>query len=373
MTGAHAAGDRLGFLDVARGLAALLVLVEHCLERCLPAYFKWAPAHVCLGKVGVLVFLIVSGFIIPASLEQGGSNARFWLRRFFRLFPAYWFSLLLAGACHGLGYGVTSATAGQWLLNVTMLQGFFKAPPVWGVFWTLQLELVIYAACSVLFTFDLLKRPGLLASLALAAYGACALTAALRDGRPAGFGGRQALYYAPLVGLVAQRYSAERTGYGRLLAVVLGQAGLALGTWAFNCVLHPADGDGAMLREMAWTWGAAYSVFFLLLAARPLRMPAVACWLGRVSYSVYLVHLFVLLWLPDWPVWALLPTLLAGTLALSALTYRFVELPGIALGRALERRWLPTRARASQTSHEARVSESLPGGRGSTQEMRAVA
>src|SRR6516165_2700913 len=136
MTDAARPQERLGFLDVARGLAALLVLLSHA--------FGHVPGAAALGRAGVVLFLVVSGFIIPASLEQGGSNARFWLRRFFRLFPAYWFSLLLAGACHGLGYGVTSATAGQWLLNVTMLQGFFKAPPVWGVFWTLQLELVIY-------------------------------------------------------------------------------------------------------------------------------------------------------------------------------------------------------------------------------------
>src|SRR6266480_3962126 len=81
---------RLGFLDVARGLAALLVLLSHA--------FGHLPAAAALGRTGVLLFLVVSGFIIPASLEQGGSNARFWLRRFFRLFPLYWASIALAYA-----------------------------------------------------------------------------------------------------------------------------------------------------------------------------------------------------------------------------------------------------------------------------------
>src|SRR5947209_2434707 len=92
-----------------------------------------------LGKIGVILFLVISGFIIPVSLEQGGSNARFWLRRFFRLFPAYWLSILLAYLSTRCGRAVTGVQGWDWLVNLTMLEGFFGRPLVCGVFWTLQL------------------------------------------------------------------------------------------------------------------------------------------------------------------------------------------------------------------------------------------
>jgi peptidoglycan/LPS O-acetylase OafA/YrhL len=337
------ARQRLAFLDVARGVAALLVLTEHGLEYVQPGYGEWALTHVFLGKVGVLLFLVVSGFIIPASLEQGGSNARFWLRRFFRLFPAYWLSILLACACGCCGLRVTKASPGEWLLNVTMLQGFFSCCNVWGVFWTLQLELVIYGACSLLFALGLLRRPAWIAGLALGGYAACALAGSLLESKPVGLGGTRFLYFAPMIGLVAQRCSAARLSPWALAALVLGQALFLLTAWEINRTWYPSDEGERILRELVATWGCTYALFFLLFAARHWPMPAFACWLGRISYSVYLFHMLVLvLLLPThWPTWAFLPSLFAGTLALSAVTYRFVELPAIVLGRTLEQRWLP--------------------------------
>jgi peptidoglycan/LPS O-acetylase OafA/YrhL len=351
MPGAVLAKERLAFLDVARGLAALLVLVEHGLESCVPGYEGWGYDYVYLGKVGVLVFLIVSGFIIPVSLEQGGSNARFWLRRFFRLFPAYWLSILLAYGCCCLGRGPQSTATEDWILNLTMLQGFFSRPHVWGVFWTLQLELVIYATCSLLFALRLLSRPGWVAGLVLAIYAASTFGGALLAAKPVGLGGIRFLYFAPLVGLLGQRCWAGRLRWGRLAAFVLGQAALLPAAWGFNHALFSGDGSGDWLRQTAVTWGIGYTIFFLLLAARQRRLPAAACWLGRISYSVYLFHLIIIVWLPaQWPAWAFLATLVPASLGLAELTYRLVEAPGIVLGRALERRWLPAPARPTSAS-----------------------
>ena len=87
---------RLDFLDVARGSAALLVLLEHGFPQCFPQYLEFSLANIVLGQAGILVFFMISGFVIPKSLESGQSNTTFWQRRFFRLFPVYWFSIALA-------------------------------------------------------------------------------------------------------------------------------------------------------------------------------------------------------------------------------------------------------------------------------------
>jgi peptidoglycan/LPS O-acetylase OafA/YrhL len=340
--------ERLGFLDVARGVAALLVLVFHGLGLWCPGYTPWALAHFNIGQIGVVLFLLVSGFIIPVSLEQGGSNARFWLRRFFRLFPLYWLSIALGFAAERARvYSPGFEGPGGWLLNLTMLQGFFNQAPVWGVFWTLQLELVIYATCSILYAAGLLKRAAGIAGLVFAAYAVMGVARPALTGSPFGLYGPRFLYLAPIVGLVAQRYWSGQLGRGRFVALLMVHFLGVPAVWLVNHAVMAERMTVACLCEWAVSWGSACGCFFLLLVARDRTMPTAACWLGRVSYSIYLLHPLVLILLPGrgWPWWAGLPALVGATLLLSEGTYRFVEAPGIALGRALEQRWLPARRR----------------------------
>lgn len=369
------AKERLGFLDVARALAALVVLAEHVLGACLPEVWRASPAFGHLGRVGVILFLLVSGFIIPASLAQGGSNARFWLRRFFRLFPAYWLSIAVAYlACWRTGSFVSEVPGLQptdWLLNLTMLQGFVGRPHVWGVFWTLQIELTIYAACSLLFATGLLRRVGPIAWLALAGYVLLGLARPFVDGKPFGIGGQRFLYFAPLVGLVAHHFCTGHLGRSVFRAWTLLLPGSLIGVWYVNHSLYPSAMTTACLWEFVWTWGSAGGCFLLLLAVRGRTMPAVGCWLGRISYSVYLLHPFVLLVVSQtrWPAWLAIPGAVLGTLTLAELSYRFVERPGIALGRVIER-WLtpipapapvqPLQTRMHRTGPRSPVAPALP-------------
>jgi peptidoglycan/LPS O-acetylase OafA/YrhL len=346
MPSAASAKNRLAFLDVARGLAALLVLVGHGLLLCVKGEGWQLFSHV-LGQIGVILFLVISGFIIPVSLEQSGSNARFWLRRFFRLFPAYWLCILLTYGCARLGVPAAGVKGWDWVVNLTMLQGFFNRPLVSIVFWTLQLELVIYVACSVLFSIGLLNRPAPLAVLALVVYGMGGLVGSLLEDKPIGVGGKRFLYFAPMMGLLAQHCFSGRLARRTVLALVLGQTALVLGPAVYNVLRYP-DSDMTWLRQALLYWGGAYTLFFLLLAAHRRTMPAMACWLGRVSYSLYLLHMLVLysLQLTHWPVWVVLPILFGLSFLVAELGYRFVEVPGIALGRALERRLWPVAAPA---------------------------
>lgn len=150
--------SRLSWIDAARGLAALGVAIMHMFEK-LRIYF---PAEdllkeggvlgfllsdvLNLGKIGVVVFFLISGYVIPFSLAKG-TLKQFILSRFFRLYPAYWLSILLAVLILGSGTSV------QILANFTMFQRFFGIADLVGVYWTLQIELVFYFTCAVLFFF----------------------------------------------------------------------------------------------------------------------------------------------------------------------------------------------------------------------------
>src|SRR2546423_14858364 len=86
------ASQRLNILDLLRGIASLSVCWFHLTngnEHFLPP--GWLRASGEYGWVGVNVFFVISGFIIPYSLFQSGYRlrdyGRFFLKRILALGP----------------------------------------------------------------------------------------------------------------------------------------------------------------------------------------------------------------------------------------------------------------------------------------------
>jgi peptidoglycan/LPS O-acetylase OafA/YrhL len=76
-TAAAGTGNRLAWLDVLRGLAALAVVFNH-FGYFVPAGLKNPVNHwFNSGDYGVFVFFLISGYIVPASLERKGSVRTF--------------------------------------------------------------------------------------------------------------------------------------------------------------------------------------------------------------------------------------------------------------------------------------------------------
>ncbi len=97
--GVHEKSSRLGWLDGLRGVAAVAVAVHHATFVYTPhareALLQWFNP----GFWGVMVFFLISGYIIPASLERHGDVSRFWTSRIFRIYRSgplglpYWLCL----------------------------------------------------------------------------------------------------------------------------------------------------------------------------------------------------------------------------------------------------------------------------------------
>lgn len=147
----------MSWLDALRGLAAMVVVFEHSLDVLLPEVRRGASPWFDFGRYGVFVFFLVSGYVVPFSLERRGSVRHFWAGRVFRLYPAWFVSaaLALALGSAGLSYGLPAALGERpWastLAHLTMLQDLLGVPNIVNVYWTLSYEMVFYLLVTAMF------------------------------------------------------------------------------------------------------------------------------------------------------------------------------------------------------------------------------
>lgn len=333
--------SRLAFLDALRGVAVGLVLVEHVGELLVPGVRALATSVVQLGQMGVLVFFLCSGFIVPASLERGrGSRLAgvrsFWRGRLFRLYPMYWLSLVAALVLTGLGRYTPPAGVGgrAWLVDTTMVQGLVGLPDVIGVYWSLAFELIFYLAVSALFLAGLHRRSVALSLTASAVCLALAVVARPVLDRHVPLG--VFCVVTMFAGTVVHRW---HSGVVRLrTALLCVTTALASGTALLAAVLLGHDEPAALgtrsFGPMLVAWVGAYAVFGVGLVLRHRRPPRWLVRLGVVSYAAYLLHPLVLAAIPragtavgTAVVW------LGLTLVLSQVCHRGIEQPAIRLGR----------------------------------------
>jgi len=122
----------------------------------------------------------------------------------------------------------------------------------------------------------------------------------------------------------------------------LSLAGLVV---AYDRMIEPNEG----LFRLYVPYGLGIFGFLVLAQWVRLRGPLLV-WLGTISYSIYLFHpvvMYPLLWLVKhdasgllrgWPLWLYMVMTLPGIVAVSALTYRWVEQPAMRLGSRLARK-----------------------------------
>jgi peptidoglycan/LPS O-acetylase OafA/YrhL len=346
---------RLDFLDALRGVAVGLVLLQHVGEQLVPAVrtFTWSALQ--LGQLGVMIFFLCSGFIIPATLERrpdaprGDALRSFWISRMFRLYPLFWVSLAGASILVVAGLYQPTAPLGahDWLANATMLPGLLGSPRALEVYWTLAYEMVFYLAVSSLFLIGWHRRS---VALSFAGSAICLTVAVLADplfGRPAPLG--LFCLASMFTGTVFYRW---HSGEVRLRTVFCCVAVVLTSGTALLTSVHVGNRAAEEPGFTAYltSWLAAYAIFGVGLALRHYAVPGWWLRLGRISYSVYLVQALVLIAIPATPfplltgiVWV------AAPLAISEVTYRFVERPAVRLGRRCAARWVPGRSPASSS------------------------
>ncbi|WP_169951238.1 acyltransferase [Microbispora sp. H11081] len=379
--------SRLAWLDALRGVAAPAVALHHSGWTFVPGVWAEIDRRVDVGTWGVFVFFLVSGYIIPASLERRGDLRAFWTGRACRLLPLLLVALALALLLAYAGVFETSPGLGDRppplvaLANLTMLQELLGVPSVIGVMWTLSYEMAFYLMTVGLFAVRQAHRPApIAAALAVAAVplgllmpgatinGGADLVAAvlgvavvavvavtvLANGRLR----TAAAVTGGLLGL-ALVILGSRIGAGEGLviaatmfagtAVHRAERGMLRWRWAVAALLTVLACGVLVAPDPAWASALVLAVgfFTLVFALRRRSFPRWLAYLGVISFSLYLLHPLLLRIVPNLPVFFLV------LLVLGHVAYRLVEAPGQRLGRRLNQRRRPATGPGAARSERA--------------------
>ena len=367
--------SKIASLEALRGLLALWVVISHVTARIVSdATIRNAHLQAILEPlIPVYVFMILSGFVIFGLLERerppmGG----FILRRFFRLAPLYFAVLIVAANLTGfelrtldnlfwrnihvydaikIHHETMDYFWQHFAAHALLLHGLI--PETWlkdanftflSQGWSISLEWQFYLLAPLVFWLALKKRYVLLGGAV------AALLALAWLGVPSiGFLPNQLWYFA--LGIASFYLYRRADLLGRMDGRIHDTGLLAVCVLLYFVLREPLPVivwllvlDAIILRRAGATKSAIAAGVSGLLE-RPLLQR-----LGEISYSVYLVHIPILYavfravtWLDPhmggWKFLAIaLPVTIAVTLGVAAMTYRWIEQPGIALGRRLARR-----------------------------------
>lgn len=290
------------------------------MERSFEAggYYADSLETINLGRFGVILFFLISGFVIPPTIK---SVPTFAVNRAFRLLPALWLSIAVL-----LVLGVSDARLSDVPLNMIMLAWCFDVSEVSSVYWTLSVELAFYVFCAAMFHAGYLERTVPIALIAIALAFISVVT-----------GNERWLFGTVLLAGILIHKTIANGDVGPLLAgVTIAFVGASVSV-AFR------QGPG-FLSTVPMLSGMLMPlpVFALALAFRdqPVWWPFV--YLGTISYSVYLFQDLALKAVPA----SLIGPVLACALIIPIATavYHLVEAPMIAFGRRLNRSAAPARS-----------------------------
>ncbi len=365
-------GPRLHELDSLRGLAALSVVACHCLKVRTGVGFGWLLwllDHTPLGIVragheAVILFFVLSGFVLAALPFLNGPvrYRAFLAKRVCRIYLPYYVALALAILMAQAVGGARVPGVGSWfniawtspltpkllLQHVALLPSFPNAtlnPAIWSLVHEMRVSLLFPVLLLLVRRFSWWKSLALGGLTSFVGYGTwIALREFLHINWDYTLTGHCLAFF--IIGILLARHRSALVE--RMRACSARRKWLLLGI-AVLCYT-PAFWLDANLHVRGLEWPmdwltAGGSALFIVIALSSTRASWVLStrpllFLGRTSYSIYLLHATVLLslvriWYAALPTWALWGMTFACVLPLSWLSYRLTERPSIQLGRML--------------------------------------
>lgn len=371
--------DRLEFADLLRGLACLTVVVGHLTidflndppliafitrsepwpSIILPDTIDRLIGIFDMAAMGVAVFFLISGFVIPLSLERTTIRGYF-VKRFLRIFPPYWVALaicLVALSISGTVWSKSSwMTPIDYISNSFLLGNLFARPDIIAVGWTLQIEIKFYLLAPLIYM--ALKRgmliPVLLCGLAVVGifWNASVICDNVHIACWDHYRINTRMVWLDVMSIVYMLIGSTLYAHYRKFVstrqVVFGVIFLFACYQA--CVSTTPLPIMTIDRRLPYFWGLViFAVCYLLrdriALTRPFRF------LADISYSLYMVHMLVgcitirLLMAAGVPYLACLVAALVLVTVVATAMHSCVEAPVIELGKRLSNAWFGSRKR----------------------------
>lgn len=333
-------------IDVLRALAVLAVVAHHLHVH---TGLRIPYLETYGGALGVQLFFVLSGYLISASATQH-ALAHYAVHRVMRIFPAYWVAFL------GIGLMVSwrlpleriMEHPGAFLLSLANLQQLYAVAllemDVLSVSWTLTVEVLWYTVAPLVLLATR-RSPWWTFAVLLLLSTVWTFMAHRQMLTPLYAAGLDALSRPPLPGqlhvLIASAFPAQLVFFGlgglvfhfreRLQSVTMS-------VWPVLALLCL----GSLPWYTAWPLlsgplsGLGLTALFVWLLRAPELSSRFLQFTGRISYSIYLLHFPIIvaaykrfghLGL------AHVAITLALIFGLAWLLYRWVERPGMQLGR----------------------------------------
>lgn len=272
-------------LQGLRGLAAFTVMMYHMHFMSAKVGFtqactaSWAEN---VGPYAVLLFFCISGYLIVGSLTRHGDLKKFAFNRIARLYPLFlilhliifmlgpWMGYEWMGSLRHDGW----AYAGHFISNLALLPGITTLPIAQKNAWSLSYEALFYILVGTLFTGYKRWSTPLGKATCIIGLITCIIACYVQS-RMIFFGMGALVWWLDEKGHLKM----PTGGPFGLLCGILGLALLSTGHyWLTTLAVIPFFID--VVRQTGWL--------------KPVLTSQFMGWLGKISYSLYLLHPFVL-------------------------------------------------------------------------------
>lgn len=354
-------------IDTMRGIAILMVILVHTSQQVQGVNYLSSIAQ--YGQMGVQLFFIASAFTLCYSFDvrkQSNEPLRnFYFRRYFRIAPGYYFGILIY-------FFITALISYGWdsdrdpvniILNILFLNGLFPdanntvVPGGWSIgtemifylFFPFLYQFVMSLQNKYRYTYLLFPIITLIFSFAIQF-----LISNLID-MPHLFGNNRFFYFnilnqLPVFCIGISLYIAFRDGkltninrfycFTFLFLFSFIAAFLMLNTVSlpkFNYILFP------------FVSGLSFIFVFILLHFHKITNGSILAKVGVLSYSSYLIHFVFAIYLveilskslnfilADFRLIIIYPITTIITYFTSKIIYKFIEIPGVNLGKQVIR------------------------------------
>lgn len=361
------ATKRLEELDSVRGLAALSVVFLHLRIDVLNAagpdpsalharVMEYLFKPVTAGREAVLLFFVLSGFVLslPAIESHAQRYPVFLVRRIFRIYIPYLATVVLAvlGSLWLFGnIPIDWHLIGQHVIMLGQFDTDRYNMPIWSLVYEMRISLIFPLLCFLVLKMRPMRSLMAAVSLYTCAIAARKLIPALSTFDPV----FETLHYAVL--FVAGNYLArERGRIAEILSSLSKGAKVAialLATFLYiygrTLWLETAHRVTRHTLSSSADWvTAAGAAGLMVLSMNSAGLKRVLLWdpihnLGKISYSLYLLHYPICLYLVNvlhgrLPTVAVCAICIGVVLFASWAFYRLVEAPSVRWGRTLSQR-----------------------------------